>query len=91
QKTCLYLCHPQLLRNPRFDTPWQVLHASASDRAYITTMGFDITTFASIVDAGFGATWAATPIPRNDVLAAGKPHLGARSLDGAGALGLVLH
>ncbi|KAJ7784223.1 hypothetical protein B0H16DRAFT_1295971, partial [Mycena metata] len=61
------------------------------DRTYITTMGFDVATFASIVDAGFGVTWAATPIPRNDVSAAGKPRLGARSLDGAGALGLVLH
>ncbi|KAJ7752328.1 hypothetical protein B0H16DRAFT_1837427, partial [Mycena metata] len=91
QKTRLYLCRPQLLRNPRFDTPWQVLYASANDRAFITTMGFDVVTFASIVDGGFGATWAATPIPRNDVASAGKPRLGARSLDAAGALGLVLH
>jgi hypothetical protein len=54
-------------------------------------MGFNVATFAAIVEGGFGTTWATTPIPRDDVASAGKPRLGARSLDAAGALGLVLH
>ena len=87
----LYLCRPQLLPNPRFNTPWQVLHASASDRAFITTMGFNVKTFKAIIDAGFGSAWYSTPIPRGDVHSTGKPRPGGRSLDAAGALGLVLH
>ncbi|CAK5279623.1 unnamed protein product [Mycena citricolor] len=87
----LYLCRPQLMPNPRFSTPWQVLHGSRSDRAFITTMGFDTATFDSILDDGFAAAWVATPIPRNDVSHAGKPCPGGRSLDAAGALGLALH
>lgn len=87
----LYLCRPQLLPNPRVDTPWQILFASRNDRAFITTMGFDVVTFHAIIDAGFGHSWCTTPIPRGDVSALGKPRLGARSLDEAGALGLVLH
>ncbi|KAJ7127642.1 hypothetical protein C8R44DRAFT_873466 [Mycena epipterygia] len=62
-----------------------------NDRAFITTMGFDVVTFHAIIDAGFGHSWCTTPIPRGDVSALGKPRLGARSLDEAGALGLVLH
>jgi hypothetical protein len=87
----LYLCRPQLLPNPRVDTPWQVLVASCSDRAFITTMGFDVATFYAIIDAGFGLSWCSTPIPRGDVSTVGDPRLGRRSLDAAGALGLVLH
>ncbi|KAJ7711820.1 hypothetical protein B0H16DRAFT_1744823 [Mycena metata] len=90
-RTRLYLCRPQLLRNPCFDTPWQALHASGNDRAFITTMGFDVATFSAIIEAGFGAAWAATPIPRDDVAPAGKPRLGVHSLDAAGPLGLALH
>ncbi|KAJ7474056.1 hypothetical protein FB451DRAFT_1035184 [Mycena latifolia] len=87
----LYLCRPQLLRNPRFGTPWQVLLASRSDRAFITTMGFDVKTFDDIIEAGFGTSWYSTPIPREDVRTTGNPRPGARSLDAPGALGLVLH
>jgi hypothetical protein len=53
----LYLCQPQLLPNPRVNTPWQVLHASRSDRAFITTMGFDVDTFTYILDTGFADAW----------------------------------
>jgi hypothetical protein len=53
--------------------------------------GFDINSFISIIDAGFSTAWYSTPIPHADVHAAGKPHPGTRSLDAAGALGLVLH
>ncbi|KAJ7264593.1 hypothetical protein C8J57DRAFT_1331223, partial [Mycena rebaudengoi] len=32
----LYLCRPQLARNPRGPTAWQILYNSRNDRAYIT-------------------------------------------------------
>ncbi|KAJ7869618.1 hypothetical protein B0H13DRAFT_1896585 [Mycena leptocephala] len=38
QPSRLYLCWPQLLRNPRGATAWQVLRRTRNDRAYITTM-----------------------------------------------------
>ncbi|KAJ7750684.1 hypothetical protein DFH07DRAFT_544735 [Mycena maculata] len=87
----LYLCRPQLLPNPREATAWQVLFRSRSDRAYITTMGFDVATFNRILDAGFDVAWNTTPIPREDAVGTGKTRPGARSLDGSGALGLLLH
>src|SRR6267154_6611325 len=40
----LYLCRAQLLPNPQMSTPWQALFASQNDRAFITTMGFDVET-----------------------------------------------
>lgn len=54
-------------------------------------MGFDVATFHSILSLGFGSTWLSTPIPRTDTSILGGSRLGARSLDLAGALGLVLH
>ena len=44
----LYLCRPQLLPNPRKDTPWQALFATQNDHAFITTMGFDVETLQTI-------------------------------------------
>ena len=87
----LYLCRPQLLPSPRFMTPWTQLYESYNDRAYITTMGFDVTTFHQLLDSGFADKWNSTPIPRADVSSRGEPRIGARSLDAAGALGLTLH
>ncbi|KAJ7741852.1 hypothetical protein B0H16DRAFT_1278749, partial [Mycena metata] len=87
----LYLCRPQLQRNPRGTTAWQVLYQTRNDCACITTMGFDVTTFDTILEAGFGQHWNNTPIPRPDASRTGKAHLGGRSLDAAGALGLMLH
>ncbi|KAJ7224651.1 hypothetical protein GGX14DRAFT_387324 [Mycena pura] len=87
----LYLCRPQLLPNPRVNTPWQALYSSNHDRAFITTMGFDSETFHAILGAGFASSWYSIPIPRNDASATGNPRPGARSLDAEGALGLVLH
>jgi hypothetical protein len=87
----LYLCRPQLLPNPRILTPWTQLYESNNDRAYITTMGFDVATFHYILDSGFAARWNSTPIPRADVSRHGQPRIGSRSLDAAGALGLTLH
>jgi len=86
-----YLCRPQLLPNPRTDTAWQVLFNSRNDRAYITTMGFNVETFELIVQSGFGERWYMQPIPHTDSSSHGEPRPGARSLDAWGALGLVLH
>jgi len=49
----LYLCRPHLLPNPWIDTPWQWLYHSQDDRAYITTIGFDMATFELIISLGF--------------------------------------
>jgi hypothetical protein len=54
-------------------------------------MGFNVATFDSILESGFEDHWNTTPIPRNDVSSSGIPYQSRRSLDAAGALGLVLH
>lgn len=89
----LYLCRRELPPNPRVGTAWQRLWASQSDRAFITTMGVDVATFRLLLEGPgrFGELWDTTPIPRNDVSSRGEPRMGARSLDAAGALGLILH
>ena len=87
----LYLTRAELLPNPRHDTPWQQLYGSRNDRAFITTMGFSCSVFDLILSAGFEERWNTTPISRNDVSSGGTPRLYTRSLDAAGALGLVLH
>ena len=86
-----YLQRAQLLPNPRTNTPWQTLYESQDDRAFITTMGFDVETFGYILTSGFAAAWYHTPIPRDDTNTSGDPQPWRRSLDSAGALGLVLH
>ena len=87
----LYLSQPQLLPNPRINTPWQVLYDSQDDRAFITTMGFNVETFGYILTSGFAASWYAMPIHRPNTNPVGDPRPAQRSLDAAGALGLVLH
>ena len=89
--TRLYLCRPQLLPNPRVNTPWVQLRLSCSDRAYITTMGFDIACFNRIIAEGFGRAWSEMPIPCNDTKEEASARPNSRSLDAEGALGLVLH
>ncbi|KAF7371843.1 hypothetical protein MVEN_00041100 [Mycena venus] len=91
QPSRLYLCCPQLPRNPRGTTSWQILYGSHNDRAFITTMGFDVATFDIILAAGFDDVWNTTPIPREDARGTGKTRPGARSLDTSGALGQLLH
>jgi hypothetical protein len=86
-----YLCRSHLLPNPRANTPWQVLYASANDRAFITTMGFDVRGFRILLEAGFEEKWNSRAIPRPDVSASAEPLINRRSLDAAGALGLTLH
>ena len=91
QSRRLYLCQPQLLPNPHKDTPWQVLYQSHSDRAFITTMGFDVDAFEHLIKSGFARMWYERPIDRSDTMTAGNPRPSVRSLDAWGALGLVLH
>ena len=56
-------------------------------------MGIDVATFHYILEGadGFGIQWENSSIPHNDVCIYGEPQLNRRSLDGAGALGLILH
>ncbi len=79
------------MKNPRIGTPWQVLYGSRSDRAYITTMGVDCETFDKLLEGGFSHVWNTTPIPHYDVDQIAVPRIHRRSLDAAGALGLILH
>ena len=76
QPSRLYLCCDQLLPNPRFGTPWEALYTSRSNRAFITTMGFDVETFDFILEAGFAHQWNWTTIPRSDTASTGELDLG---------------
>ena len=87
----VYLLRNDLHPDPREDSPWQRLYAAGNDRAFITTMGVDVPTFEYILNSGFGERWESTPIPRPDVHPRAQPRPEKRSLDAAGALGLVLH
>ncbi|KIO30965.1 hypothetical protein M407DRAFT_144304 [Tulasnella calospora MUT 4182] len=53
----LYLTRADRLPNPREGTPWTQLFHSRNDRAFITTMGFDVRCFFLILDSGFAAQW----------------------------------
>ena len=86
-----YLRRPQLLPDPRENTPWQALYATRDDAAYIVTMGIDVDAFHLILASGFEEQWNSEPVSRNDVASTGNPRPERRSLDAAGALGLVLH
>jgi hypothetical protein len=88
---CTYLTRSDLNPSPRIGTPWQHMHARGNDRAFITKMGKDITTFEYLFNQGFSETWNTTPIPRNDILLTALPRTDRRSLDAAGTLGLTLH
>ena len=77
----LYLTRSELIPNPREGTPWNHLYDSQSDRAFITTMGFDVKTFDSVLAAGFEVKWNMMPIPRNDVSQLSVPRSTRRSLD----------
>lgn len=91
-QTRAYLCRPQLPPSPRYGTAWLALFNSRNDRAFITTMGFDVATFELIIMAGFGHRWLSQPIQRSDLTnVMGNSRPGARSLDAQGALGLCLH
>ncbi|KZT52367.1 hypothetical protein CALCODRAFT_441669 [Calocera cornea HHB12733] len=86
-----YLTRGDLLRNPRVHTPFQKVLLGEVDRAYIATMGLDVSTFRRILAGGFEDFWNTEPIPRTDTSAWGEPRPQKRSLDAAGGLGLVLY
>ncbi|RXW18828.1 hypothetical protein EST38_g7036 [Candolleomyces aberdarensis] len=86
-----YLMRSDLLPDPQRATPWLAVHDSWNNRAYITTMGFDVATFEHILESDFASKWNSTPIPRSNSKGTKPPLLGRRSLDAAGGLGLVLH
>ena len=86
-----YLGRKNLLPNPRSGTPWTHLYENCEDRAFITTMGVDTSTFHTILGAGFERLWYTRPIPRPDAHPTIQPRGKRRSLDAAGGLGLVLH
>ncbi|KIJ27147.1 hypothetical protein M422DRAFT_191354, partial [Sphaerobolus stellatus SS14] len=86
----LYLQRHDLLKNPRGSTPWQRLYHGQNNRAFITTMGFDIVTFNILMNM-FAPVWNTNPIPHEDTKAGGVPRIDRCSLDAAGALGLTLH
>jgi hypothetical protein len=85
-----YLTRPDLPL-PRSDTSWQHMLTAGNDRAFITTMGFDVASFQYILDARFQECWNTTAIERRDVNVNGVPRISRCSLDAAGGLGLVLH
>ncbi|KAJ3925763.1 MAG: hypothetical protein NXY57DRAFT_1051627 [Lentinula lateritia] len=82
-----------LLPNPRIESPWIRLWKGQENRAFITTMGFDVATFHFMLEGPghFADVWNSTPIPRNDVSLSSVPRVERRSLDAAGELGLALH
>ena len=49
----LYLVQDDLLKTPREGTAWQALNTSRNDRAFITTMGFDVAAFDLILSSRF--------------------------------------
>ena len=81
----------ELCPNPRVGTPWQQLWAS-QDRAFITTMGFDVATFRLILEkpGGLAERRETSSIPRNDVSRQANARPQRRLLDGAGGK-LILH
>jgi hypothetical protein len=87
----LYLVRADLLPNPRAETSWAALRDGRNNRACMTTMGSDWSTFDAILDTGFSEIWCHFVIPRNDVSSHGAPRVHRRSLDADGALALTLH
>ncbi|KIY48681.1 hypothetical protein FISHEDRAFT_42869 [Fistulina hepatica ATCC 64428] len=89
--TRTYLKRLELLPHPWKTSPWQSLFVSCNDRAFITTMGLDVETFNLILNGGFSEKWNTTRVTRPDRPGTAHPRLSRRSLDAAGALGLILH
>jgi hypothetical protein len=54
-------------------------------------MGFDTSTFQSILDGGFEELWNTTSIACSDTNSNMLPRVEQHSLDAAGVLGLILH
>ncbi|EUC53939.1 DDE family endonuclease [Rhizoctonia solani AG-3 Rhs1AP] len=86
-----YLTRPELQQSPMVGLGWQSIYQSCEDRAYIHVLGIDVGTFDYLMDSGFRHAWDTRPIKRTNTNQAGASRVGARSLDAAGGLGLVLH
>ncbi|KAJ4489274.1 hypothetical protein C8J55DRAFT_385300, partial [Lentinula edodes] len=88
-----YLTHPQLMPKPQLEPPWKRLWEGQEDRAFVTTMGFDVNTFRFLLvgPGRFAEHWDNIPIPRSDVSSTGKTQLGRCNLDAAGALTSLPH
>ena len=69
---------------------WQQLYITRSEKAYVLTTGLDPCTLEWLLER-FDPLWSSTPVERNDLNFNAVPRTAARSLDSAGALGLVLH
>ncbi|KZW01164.1 hypothetical protein EXIGLDRAFT_738600 [Exidia glandulosa HHB12029] len=91
QRTRQYLSRNALVHPRSGCTSWQKLYQSRDDRAFITTMGVNVSTFDLLLERGFQVAWDTTPIPRNDLGSSGVVASHRRLLDAAGALGLYLH
>jgi hypothetical protein len=85
-----YLTQSDIPCNPMLDSAWASLWRSQSDRAFITTMGLDVTTFDDLLGR-FADRWNFSTIDWANVNRHGKPQIGRRLLDASGCLGLVLH
>lgn len=79
------------LLHPREEiTAWERLRQRGTNSAFLRTMGVTHRSFRWLLDR-FGPVYDTTVLARGDVNPRGSPRLGRRSLDAAGALGLVLH
>ncbi|KAG2049004.1 hypothetical protein BDR06DRAFT_984576 [Suillus hirtellus] len=73
------------------NTLWQVLYASHSDHAFITTMRIDVQMFEFILTSGFASLWYHKSITCPDTNSQGIPPLNHCLLNAGGAFGLMLH
>jgi hypothetical protein len=76
--------------DPRGETGWTRLYNRRNDRAWITTMGFGVVAFETLLEK-FKEVWYLHPIPRADTSSTGISRPSRRSLLPSGALGLALH
>ncbi|KAF8581562.1 hypothetical protein K439DRAFT_1654032 [Ramaria rubella] len=81
-QSCAFLSHASGPPIAQGDTSWQHMLTAGNDRAFITTMGYDVDTFDFILESGFKTF---------DVSLSWAPQLNRRSLDVTGGLGIVLH
>ena len=91
KKTIPILPYSNILSpDPRAGTAWQPLCSSHTDRSFISQW-VSVWVFELLYSAGPSKAWESTPIPRHDVPTTPKPWGTTyyRSLDTAGALGLI--
>lgn len=84
-----YITRDAIFPSPNKPTPWKSLYHSRNNRSYLTSLDFDVTSF-DVILVPFLAIWNTTSIPRADVNPLSLPRAGAKRLDAAGGLGLIL-